>query len=224
MSKKKKTSTSPAGSPEESNGPVAEKLNFYSEQTEPRAGKNPIPMFLVILMGILAFASDMHLMANRGGFDARIYQPYANLDELQGDNPIDPVLEKRKLGKRLYDVSCIGCHQANGLGIAGQFPPLAGSDWVNAEGPNRIIRIVLNGLQGPVNINGTVFNGPVPMSNFGALLSDNDVAAILTYIRSEWGNAASAVTEAQVKGLRDECTKRGATAWTADDLLKFPVK
>lgn len=225
MSKKKKVSASASTEHSSEGGsPSAAKVNFLSEQAEPRAGRSPIPMFLIVLVGVLAFASDMHLMANRGGFDPTIYTPYANSDDLASDNPIDPVVEMRRKGKQLYEKNCGGCHQANGMGLSGQFPQLAGSDWVTAEGPNRIIQIVLNGLQGPLSINGVPFSAPVAMPAVGAGLSDEEVAPILTYIRSEWGNKASAVTPEMVKAHRAEAAKRGGEAWKPDDLLKVPVK
>lgn len=224
MSKKKKASGS-SGSEHSSEGtPGASKVNYLSEQSEPRAGRSPIPMPLIVLVGVLAFVSDMHLMANRGGFDPGIYSPYSNADDLAADNPIDPAVALRRKGKQLYEKNCLGCHQANGMGLAGQFPPLAGSDWVVAEGPNRIIQIVLNGLQGPLNINGVPFTAPVGMPAVGAGLPDDEVSAILTFIRSEWGNKASAVTPEMVKAHRAEATKRGGEAWKPDDLLKVPVK
>lgn len=224
MSKKKKVSGSSPSDHASEGASSSPKVNFLSEQTEPRAGRSPIPMFLIVLVGVLGFASDMHLMANRGGFDPTIYSPYSNSDDLASDNPIDPAVEMRRKGKQLYEKNCVGCHQANGMGLPGQFPPLAGSDWVNAEGPNRIIQIVLNGLQGPLNINGVPFTAPVGMPAVGAGLPDEEVAPILTYIRSEWGNKASAVTPEMVKAHRAEAAKRGGEAWKADDLLKIPVK
>jgi mono/diheme cytochrome c family protein len=104
------------------------------------------------------------------------------------------------------------------LGAPGQFPPLAGSEWVNESEPGRVIRAVLNGLQGPISVHGQNFNNVmVPWNS----LSDEDIAAVITFVRQnkEWGNTASAVTPAQVQAVRLKI-KPHPTAFTADELLK----
>jgi mono/diheme cytochrome c family protein len=115
-------------------------------------------------------------------------------------------------GERTYGQICASCHQATGEGVAGNFPPLKGSPW--ATGDVRVpISIVLHGLQGEVAVNGTTYNGAMqPWS----MLSDDDVANVLTYVRSAWGNTASAVTAAEVKAIRDGAGARGA--WTVAEL------
>jgi len=105
-------------------------------------------------------------------------------------------------GKALY-ATCAACHQANGEGIPGAFPPLADSEWVNGPASN-LIRIQLRGLQGPITVKGTLYNSVMPAQN---AQSDEDIAAVLTYIRSSFGNKASAVTAEQVKEFRGEVGK-----------------
>lgn len=120
-------------------------------------------------------------------------------------------------GQELYGTTCGACHQANGEGLAGQFPPLAGADWVLAEDTSKIIRIVLNGLTGPFEVNGVSYNNTmVPWKD---VLSDDDIAAVLTYVRNEWGNKASMVTAEQVSAARAKVQDR-ADAWTAEELQK----
>jgi mono/diheme cytochrome c family protein len=109
---------------------------------------------------------------------------------------------------------CAACHQTNGQGMPGSWPPLAGSEWL-LNNPEVPIRIVLHGLQGPITVKGQSFNNA--MQAWADQLSDAEIAAVLTYERSSWGNAASAVTEAQVKAVR-EATASQTTAWHADDL------
>jgi mono/diheme cytochrome c family protein len=113
----------------------------------------------------------------------------------------------------------VACHQANGLGTPGQFPPLAESDWVNEAEPGRMIRIVLNGLQGPITVKGQNYNNVMVSWN---MLSDDDIAAVITFVRQnrEWGNKASAVTPEQVKAVRAKVKGR-TTAYTPDELLKI---
>lgn len=109
---------------------------------------------------------------------------------------------------------CAACHQQNGLGMAGSWPPLAGSEWL-LNNPEVPIRIVLHGLQGPIIVKGQSFNNA--MMAWQDQLSDEEIAAVITYERSSWGNAASAITPEQVKAVR-EATAAQTTAWNPDDL------
>ena len=125
--------------------------------------------------------------------------------------PKDPVA----LGKKLFvDRGCVACHQFTGMGLPGQFPPLARSEWVQGA-PERPIRILLNGLQGPTQIHGQTYNNAMPA--FGAALGDNEIAALLTYIRQEWGNRAAPVDSAEVAAVR-AATKARTIPWTSAEL------
>lgn len=119
------------------------------------------------------------------------------------------------IGKEVY-VTCTTCHQANGQGVPNTYPPLAGSDIVAGD-PNRVIAIVLHGLMGPVKVNGKEYNNV--MSPWGAAFNDTQIAAVVTYVRSQWGNTASAVTPADVAKVRAATSSR-ATMWTWDELTK----
>jgi len=148
----------------------------------------------------------------------------------------DPLAAQKKAGLAAYNVSCLGCHQEDGNGNpALNIPPLAGADWVLADGPNRLIRIVAHGLKGPVTVNGTVWNGPsVPTPNTmnpwlktadnPSGLSEQAIADVLTYVRNSWGNKAGAVTLEQVKSVLDAEKGRDPTEqWTAAELEAVPV-
>jgi mono/diheme cytochrome c family protein len=100
--------------------------------------------------------------------------------------------------------TCAACHQATGRGIPGAFPPLAGSEFATGA-PEIPVRIVLLGLQGPLTVNGQRYNSVMPPHGN---LSDADIAATLTYVRSQWGNSASAVTAAQVTAARSALAGR----------------
>ncbi|MBL9173007.1 MAG: cytochrome c, partial [Verrucomicrobiales bacterium] len=91
----------------------------------------------------------------------------------------------------------------------------------NVDGAARKIRIVLNGLNGPITVNGVAFNGA--MNSFKDSLSDSDIAAVLTYVGSAWGNKAPPVSADEVKAIRAEIASRDQ-AWTPDELLKIPTK
>jgi mono/diheme cytochrome c family protein len=128
------------------------------------------------------------------------------------------------IGKRLYTQNCIVCHQANGMGVAGQFPPLAGSEWVLGDGKhaeNHLVMLLLNGLQGPFQVKGQLYNNAmVPWKQ----LTDDQIAAILTYIRSDWGNNASPIDSAFVAKIRTE-TAAQSEPWMQAQLEAFaPVK
>ncbi len=106
-------------------------------------------------------------------------------------------------GESLYQQRCSSCHQANGQGSPGVYPPLAGSEYVLAKDAGVPARIVIHGIQGPLTVDGQQYNSLMPAYGLGITMSDAEVAAVLTYIRSSWGNAASAVTAADVAKVRE---------------------
>lgn len=141
---------------------------------------------------------------------------------------LDPNAEIIKKGAKVYAAVCIACHQADGNGNpSGGIPPLAGSDWVTAEGPNRIIRIVLHGLEGPVKVNGTAWGqnqmpAQAKTADNPAGLTPEDIANVLSYVRNAWGNKAPMVSMDMVSSvMKDTSAKAGY--WNPDDLMKMPV-
>ncbi|RYG29617.1 MAG: cytochrome C, partial [Chitinophagaceae bacterium] len=106
-------------------------------------------------------------------------------------------------GWKLYSIYCKNCHQQNGKGDNNRFPPLAGSEYVTGD-KDRLIRILLNGLQGEITVAGKKYNGLMPP--FGHLY-DHDIASILTNIRSRYKNNASAVSSDEVKKVREKLKK-----------------
>lgn len=124
-------------------------------------------------------------------------------------------------GKALYskDGYCATCHQPDGLGIeASGFPPLAQSKWV-VQDTRRLIKLTLNGLMGPIDVNGKKYAGKTPMIPYGGLMKDDEVAAVLSYVRNSFGNKASFVQPDEVKKVRAEIKdKKGF--YIAQDLLK----
>ncbi len=109
-----------------------------------------------------------------------------------------------RMGKAVFTQNCAACHQPTGVGIPGAFPPLAGSDFLNAD-KTRAIHIVKGGLSGEVTVNGNKFNGVMPALG----LSDNDVANVLTYVYSSWGNSKKIVKPSESKGIKPEPVKLG---------------
>lgn len=127
-------------------------------------------------------------------------------------------------GQTVYMQVCFACHQPTGLGLPGMFPPLAGSDWTAAKKPDRMIRMVLHGFTGPITINGKPFATPAPlMPPQGSVLSDAQIADVLSYVRDAFGNKASAVTPDEVKAIR-EAEKARVAMWTEAELQKIPAE
>lgn len=107
-------------------------------------------------------------------------------------------------GKALYSKEgfCITCHQADGKGLPGSgFPPLSGTEWVTGS-EDRLIKIILKGLMGPIVVEGKNYDGMVPMTPFEGMLNDQELAAVATYIRNSFGNKASVVSPEKVKEVR----------------------
>ena len=102
-------------------------------------------------------------------------------------------------GQKIYGANCSACHGAGGAGLPGEFPPLAGNPMVTGS-PDKVIAAVKNGLTGAVTVNGKTYSGAMPA--WHGKLSNADMADVITYIRSSWGNKADAVTETQVAGSK----------------------
>jgi mono/diheme cytochrome c family protein/glucose/arabinose dehydrogenase len=131
-------------------------------------------------------------------------------------------LASYKQGKAIFEREgyCGTCHQSSGKGLAASgFPPLAGgTPWVLGS-EERLIKLTLNGLYGPIEVLGQKYPGQVPMTAFGKLLKDEEIAAVLTYVRNAFGNKASVIKPATVKKVR-EATKEKSGFYVPDDLLK----
>lgn len=107
-------------------------------------------------------------------------------------------------GAQVYAMTCAACHQSSGAGLPSQFPPLA-SEYVVGD-PNKLIHIVLRGLTGEVEVEGEMFKGEMP--GWAPALSDAQMAAVLSYIRSSFGNKASAITAESVARVRAQTASR----------------
>ena len=101
-------------------------------------------------------------------------------------------------GQQIYNTYCVACHQSNGKGASGRFPPLNKTDWVVGD-KERLVHLILNGMEGPIKVNGEDYNGLMPQHAF---LKDDQIAKVLTYIRTHFGNEASPLSVAEVKKYR----------------------
>lgn len=143
------------------------------------------------------------------------------VSHLKGDD-----LEVFAKGKKIYETEgyCITCHQEAGTGLqkAG-YPTLVGQEWVLGD-EERLIKLALHGLYGPMNIMGNHYEGQVPMMAFKGLLKDDEIAAVLTYVRNSFGNKASVIDPNKVKEVR-AATKNRNSFYTPDELLnEHPMK
>jgi len=139
------------------------------------------------------------------------------LTKLKGE-----ALNSYKLGKEIYsrDGYCGSCHQANGKGLtAAGYPPLSKTKWVQ-ENPERLIKLTLKGLYGPIEVNGKSYEGAVPMTPYEGLLDDNELAAVLTYIRNAFGNEASPIETELVTKVRAEISEKEGF-YEPEELLKI---
>jgi len=154
-----------------------------------------------------------------GKGDERVYVKYATPDPvlrsfLQSvmDGSTDPNVK----GRQLFLTICAACHQRDGEGKDGVAPPLVGAEWAVAPEGGRLVRIVLNGLTGPVRVRGKDWN--LPMPPWRENLDDHQVAVVLTYVRSQLGsNHAGAITPEFVAAARKEAH---AAPETSDSLLR----
>ena len=192
------------------------------EKTVRENGMEAVSLWLVFISAIVVLAAGATM--GKGG-DFFGYGELTKSDYMRGPSPVPEVKEAepiallaalRKEGKKVY-ANCASCHQANGLGQAGVFPPLAGSEWVigNTE---KLAMIIHNGVAGQLEVAGTTYNGN--MAAIGANLSAKELAALMTYIRTEWGNDASLVTPEMGQAALDISTQRGGGQTSSDELKK----
>lgn len=124
----------------------------------------------------------------------------------------EPVATART-GEQVFTQVCVSCHQVTGLGLPSVYPPLAGSDWM-AKSNDTLIKIVLHGLMGEIEVNGAKYNNV--MTPWGGSLNDEEVANVLTYVRTSWGNTGDAVTAEEVATVR--AANQGHAPWNASEL------
>lgn len=127
---------------------------------------------------------------------------------------VDPAtVDPKVLGPRVFRNCCLQCHGAAGAGYSNLFPPLAGSPIVQGDA-DHVVRIVLHGMEGPLEVDGRAFNSQMPS---WIKLHDAEIAAVVTFIRAQWGNAAGPVTMADVARIRARYKDR-TRAWTMEQL------
>jgi len=122
-------------------------------------------------------------------------------------------------GAELFNKNCAACHQGTGKGLPGAIPALVGSALANDADATKSIRVVLHGFKGEIERNGTKINGV--MAAWKSNFDDQQIADILSYVRSSWGNAGGAITVDQVKDTREKTKSRNAPMTEAE--LQIPI-
>jgi mono/diheme cytochrome c family protein len=206
-------SNAPSDLPDRNKALSDEALLETHEVSGSASGSGKLTALVFVVSLILCFAG-VYLERNSADFSVLAYNEDARGSGAPGGaaKPVDMVA----FGKKQFLSACVTCHQATGLGLPGTYPPLAGSEWVQGS-EERLVRIVLFGLTGPLKVAGHEFPGTTPMPSFGKVPGsgynwrDDQIAAVLTYIRQEWGNKAPAVSK----------TNR-TQPWTVHELESFP--
>ena len=188
-----------------------------------RAKEQPKPKPIIFAaeppgLAALTKTSDEQLAKRLAALDSLLVwsgKPGYQLAETTALTPAEQKLFEA--GKAQYTLICGACHQPNGQGLEGLAPPLVDSDWAIGS-PERLARIVLHGVRGPLNVKGKTWELEMPPV---AVLSDDEIASLLTYIRREWGHTASAITPDYIAKVRKE-TEAREEAWTEPELLKIP--
>lgn len=191
---------------------------IWRENAEPHELNRRIPWWLKhLIYAPLTIWAIWYLFVTSGGFHWDEYIEGISATQLPKDELIADAAPKARdavaEGAKVYNLVCSACHQPDGKGLPGAFPPLANSDWVQGD-EKRLTLVVLHGLMGEITVNGQPWNSAMPPQ--GATLNNRQVADVLTFIRSSWGNDAPPVELETVTSLRAE--HEGHAPWTQADL------
>jgi len=165
---------------------------------EAQARGATVPIGLIVLTVVLLYWGAVYFDERGGWFSPQVYAPYQTIAQIDRYQPRHEGPDLTR-GKQVFETVCALCHGVDGEGKPGQAPPLAGSEWALGN-PNRMIRIPLYGLTGTISVKGQDWNLNMPA--MGAALSPDDLSAVLTYIRSSWGNKAEPVAAEQIQSLK----------------------
>ena len=216
-------SSGPAGASDESIQQVH--ADLIRANPEPAEGFKLMPLFLLGFVSTMIFVTSIYVVHYSAGFSPVVYDerfdPMANAGA--GANKELTPEQVVAAGKKSFQQVCATCHQVTGQGVAGVYPPLAGSEWVNGN-EERVVRILLHGLNGSVEVAGKTYNGAMPafgkVTGGGYNWNEEKIAQVLTYVRQEWGNTAAPITKAKVVEVLAKEAAR-AKPWTAGELESF---
>ena len=185
---------------------MSENFSNVNEPGEPSSGTAQIPMGIMIVLILLGYIGCYKVDQLNANFSANVHAPFTEPDEVASLAPsAEELLVAR--GKQIYSKSCVACHQANGAGSGTDIPPLAGSEWVNGD-PATIVAIAQKGLIGPISVAGKTF-GAGTMTPAGETLSADELAAVISFVRTEWGNSAGIIGTDVVNEARKKVNESG---------------
>ena len=186
------------------------------EQRDPAERFRPLPWFVVMLIGAMAMWGMFYIHDMKGNLDSAYGDTRTPSALMASAGPGAASGSAAVDGGQLFATKCVACHQATGLGLPGVFPPLAGSEWVLGS-DKVLVQIPLHGITGSVQVKGATYSGAMPVFN---TLSDAEIAAVLTYVRSQWGNAAPTVSPATVAAGRKDTQSRSTPFASGDEIMK----
>lgn len=196
------------------------------EKIEPRVGREPLSLWLIAIYGLAVFFGGGYLGRYAGNWSGDGLDYLGNAPRVAthagagtGAEQATELTPAQK-GAKIFSANCATCHQPTGLGVAGQYPPLAGSEYVNG-GTRRLGMILLKGLQGPLTVKGAQFGSAV-MQPWEKTLTDQKIAEVLTYVRQEWGNTGGPVAPEGIAALRKALAGR-TESWGEADLQAVPA-
>ena len=196
------------------------------EKQEPHAGLEPLSLWLIAIYGLTIFFGGAYLGGYSGNFSGDGLDPYGGAPRSSksvngpGGGTQTAELSPAARGKKIFSANCATCHQMSGTGVPGQYPPLAGSEFVNG-GTRRLGMIVLKGLQGPLVVKGATY-GTAVMQPWEKVLSDAKISDVLTFVRQEWGNTGGPVSPEGIAALRKELASH-SESFTEHDLQAVPA-
>jgi mono/diheme cytochrome c family protein len=184
------------------------------EQRDPAERYRPLPWFVVMLMGAMAMWGMFYIHDMKGHLDSAYGDSRTPGALMASTSPGAASSGVAVDGGQIFAAKCVACHQATGLGLPGVFPPLAGSEWVLGS-DKVLVQIPLHGITGSIQVKGATYSGAMPVFN---TLSDAEIAAVLTYVRSQWGNSAPTVSPATVAAGRKATQSRSTPFASGDEI------
>lgn len=180
----------------------------FKENAEPMEQANPVPKVVMgLVLGLVVWAVSYIFIQEAGGD--------VSLGDRRDVSTLAAAPAGAANGAQIFAASCAACHQATGKGLPGVFPPLAGSSWVTDD-PATLTQIVLHGMNGEIEVQGTVYKGAMPA--FADQLSDAEMAAVLSYIRGAWGNSGAPI-EADIVAAERTRTAGRSEPWSGPGQL-----
>ena len=196
---------------------VSKHVRLNQIKHEPTKGFLQAPLIFVFVFGCLIFVCSIQLAHTTNDFQLH---PPKEIVELTPEEKEALRLDRKiSSGEKIFAVRCASCHQANGLGITGQYPPLAGSKWATAN-PEIITNIILKGLKGEIVVKGETYGTSAAVNMAAVAINDREIANVVTYVRQAWGNDANEVFEDEVASTRAGSVEQ-EEQWTGDQLVSM---